>query len=75
VHFNSTIPSHASYLVHQAIGRDKAQTLYYLTITQYLTSTATFANAAEATMQACASLYDASTCEQVKGAFREVGML
>jgi aureolysin len=75
VHFNSTIPSHASYLIHEAIGRDKAQTLYYLTLIQFLTSQATFSSAAHATMEACATLFDTGTCDQVKGAFEQVGML
>lgn len=75
VHYNSTIPGHASYKVFKAIGKQKAEALYYLTLTQYLTSDATFRKAAEATMSACAAKFDSATCTKVRAAFVEVGML
>lgn len=74
VHVNATIPGHASYLVAKAIGKDKAEKLYYLTLTQYLTSTSTFATAKKATVKACAQLYDAATCQAVNQAFASVGL-
>ncbi|MGZ3709951.1 MAG: M4 family metallopeptidase, partial [Bdellovibrionota bacterium] len=75
VHFNSTIPSHASYLIHEAIGREAAEQLYYITLTQNLTSQDNFKSAAEATMNTCAQLFDDSTCSAVADAFKEVGMM
>ena len=75
VHFNSTVPSHASYLIYMAIGADKAQALYYLTLTQYLNSEAVFTTAAQATMSACQAKFDAATCNTVHDIFTQVGML
>lgn len=74
VHVNSTIPGHASYLVIQAIGAEKAEKLYYATLTQFLTATSTFKVAAEATKKACAGLFDAATCTKVKESFAAVGL-
>jgi Zn-dependent metalloprotease len=80
VHYNSTIPGHAAYLVHEAIGKTKAETLYYLTLTHYLNSEATFRSSAEATLEACKALTDtgrltSNDCEATKNVFTQVGML
>lgn len=74
VHVNATIPGHASYLVVQAIGKSKAERLYYLTLTQYLNEQSNFVAAARATMSACSQIYDAATCAKVRGAFAQVGL-
>jgi Zn-dependent metalloprotease len=74
VHVNSTIPSHAAYLVAQAIGVEKAEHLYFLTLTHSLTARDGFQSAATATEEMCAHLYDAPTCGKVKAAFAEVGL-
>lgn len=75
VHFNSTVPSHASYLIYNAIGADKAQALYYLTLTQYLNSEANFTKAAQATMAACQAKFDSATCDKVHQIFVQSEML
>ena len=75
VHFNSTVASHASYLIYNAIGAEKTQILYYLTLTQYLNSAAEFATAAEATMSACNTKFDSATCGTVHQIFVNSGML
>ena len=54
--------------------------LYYLQLTHYLTSEATFKTAAQATMDACQALTDTGKlssrdCDQAKAAFVEVGMM
>lgn len=74
VHINSMIPGHASYLVVQAIGVQKAEKLYYITLTQNLTSKETFKSAKEATMGTCGQLFDAGTCGKVEQAFAKVGL-
>ncbi len=74
VHVNSTIPSHASYLVHEAIGRPRTEKLYYVVLTQYLNANADFKTAASATMSACKNLFDSDTCTKVSKAFYEVGL-
>ncbi|MFI5391208.1 MAG: M4 family metallopeptidase, partial [Bacteriovoracales bacterium] len=80
VHHNSTIPSHASYLIHQAIGKAKTEALYYLTLTQFLTSESDFKEAAGATLEACKMLINqkhmtSADCSTVKNVFTQVGML
>jgi Zn-dependent metalloprotease len=75
VHHNSTIPSHASYLIYQAIGAEKTEALYYLTLTHFLTSEASFEQAAQATLSACHAKFDTDTCDQVRKAFVKTGML
>ncbi len=74
VHINATIPGHASYLVTQAIGKEKAQKLYYATLTHYLRETSTIQEAADATLQACSQMYDQNICQSVKTAFEQVGL-
>jgi bacillolysin len=75
VHFNSTVPSHASYLIYNAIGPEKTQALYYLTLTQYLNSEANFTKAAQATLAACQAKFDSATCDQVRDIFVQSEML
>jgi Zn-dependent metalloprotease len=74
VHVNSTIPSHASYLVTKSIGIEKAEKLYYATLMHFLPNRANFRAARKATLSACASLYDEETCMEVRKAFQEVGL-
>lgn len=75
VHYNSTVPSHASYLIYQAIGAQKTEALYYLTLTQYLGSEANFAKAAEATLAACKVKFDEATCTKVREIFVQTEMM
>jgi Zn-dependent metalloprotease len=73
VHINATLPGHASYLIAQAIGRPKAEKLYYTVMTQYLRETSTFADSFAATRQVCPKLFDVITCAQVNKAIETVG--
>jgi Zn-dependent metalloprotease len=76
VHFNSTIPGHASYLVYQAIGKSKAELLYYTVLTQNLSATDDFKSTAQVTLNTCTQLnFSSSDCEQVKKAYTQVGIL
>jgi len=75
VHVNSTIPSHAAYLVYQAIGQERAEKLYYTTLTQNLTAMETFKSAAEALQNTCTQLeMGDSVCDKVKEAMAKVGL-
>lgn len=74
VHINATIPGHASYLVVQAIGQAKAEQIYYLALTQYLTATMDFHGARDQTVKACQALYPTATCQEVVAAFAQVGL-
>jgi Zn-dependent metalloprotease len=74
VHINSGIPSHAAYLVAQALGREKMEQIYYRAMTQYLTPEADFQAAADATGRAASDLYGADGLRAVQAAFAQVGI-
>lgn len=73
VHVNSTIASHAAYLVVQKIGKSAAEQLYYTTLTQKLTATSTLKSAAQSTVETCALMFDQKTCSEVADALLEAG--
>jgi len=74
-HFNATVPGHTSFLISRAIGTARTEVMYYLALSQFLNSTATFNDSALATLAACQRLYDSATCGQVQAIFLETGML
>lgn len=76
VHTNSGIPSRASVLIVQALGKEKTQRLYYNVLTQRLTATSNFHDARLATEAACQEMFGAKTkdCAAVTQAFDTVGM-
>lgn len=74
VHINSGISNFAFYLLAEGgehhlggsmegIGRDKAARIYYLALTEYMTSSTDFAGAREATIAAASELYGADSRE------------
>jgi Zn-dependent metalloprotease len=76
VHFNSTIPGHASYLVTQALGKAKAETLYYTALTQNLTANDNFQSAAKAIIETCEQLaFSQRECSQVREVYKDLGMI
>lgn len=74
VHGNSTIFSHGAYLVFEAIGKEKAEQVMYLAMTQFMTPISGLRSAARAAGKACDKLYDAETCGKVRDAFGKVGL-
>lgn len=74
VHINSGIPSHAAYLVAQAVGKQKMEQIYYRTMTQYLSPDSDFRDAALATIRAATDLYSAQEVRAVTSAFTQVGI-
>jgi bacillolysin len=88
VHVNSTIPSHAAYLlaeggVHQRsgirvhpIGRDRLGAIWYRALTLYLGPRASFADFAAATRAAAVDLYGAGSLPagSTDEAWRAVGL-
>lgn len=74
VHINSGIPSHAAYLVAQALGNDKTSQICFRALTQYLTPDATFLDAARATVRAAQELYGQGDANAVDRAFGQVGL-
>lgn len=76
VHINSGIPNWAFYKFATAIGRDKAQKVYYKTLTSYLNKSSQFIDLRRAVIQAATDFYGASSAEvnAAKTAFDEVGI-
>ncbi len=82
VHHNSTVFSHAAYLVAMGgsfnhctitgLGRAKQEQIFYRALTSYLTASATFNQAYTALITACGDLYSATDCKEVKKALKAV---
>lgn len=75
VHINSGITNHAHYLLARAIGREKTEQIAYRALTQYLTPSADFVDAANASVRAAQDLFgDGADVEAVRQAFAQVGI-
>ncbi|MCM2278784.1 MAG: M4 family metallopeptidase [Oligoflexia bacterium] len=74
VHLNATIPGHASYLVVNAIGRQKAEILYYSVLTQGIAPRDGFKQAGAQTRLFCRRMFDKATCAKVDAALAKTGM-
>lgn len=75
VHINSGIPNYVHYLMAQAIGREKTEQIAYRTITQYLTPSSDFVDAANASVRAAADLYgQGADAAAVQRAYAQVGI-
>ena len=76
VHANSGIPNKAAYNVAAAIGKDKMEQIWYRALTDYLTSSSQFSDARDASVQAAADLYGATSAEvlAVDSGFAAVGI-
>ncbi|MGX0076169.1 M4 family metallopeptidase [Staphylococcus warneri] len=74
VHTNSGIPNKAAYLTIKRIGKDKAEQIYYRTLTHYLSSNSDFEDAKKSLHQAALDLYDKSTADQVNQSWEDVGV-
>jgi bacillolysin/thermolysin len=74
VHVNSGIPNLAAYLVAQAIGLEKAEQVFYRAMTQYLSPSADFSDAARATIRAAQDLYGNTEGNAIRQAFAQVGV-
>ncbi len=86
VHINSTVPSHAAYLMAMggsfngcsvsAIGRAKEEKIAYRAYDMYMTTSSNFNAAYNAFIDACGTMYGygSSTCVQVKKALQAAQM-
>ena len=78
VHINSGIPNHAFYLAATAVGGyawEKVGRVWYVTLTERLTSTAQFADAAIATVEVARDLFGGEVERAVTDAWTQVGVL
>ncbi len=76
VHVNSGIGNYAYYLFATAVGKDKAEQVYYRALTEYLTKTSQFIDLRIAVIQSAKDLYGNSAQEAIKAAdaFDAVGV-
>lgn len=77
VHANSGIPNHAAALIVQAIGKEKAEKLYFAVLTKRLRPRSDFADARRQTEHECSMMFDgpdSTECQAVSKAFDEVKM-
>ncbi len=76
VHINNSIGSHAYYLYATAVGKEKAEQVFYLALTEYLTKTSQFIDFRIAVVQAARDLHgDPSTeVDEANKAFDAVGI-
>lgn len=77
VHINSGIPNKAYYLYATAIGKDKAEQVYYRTLETYLTANSQFIDLRLGVIQAATDLYGENSQEvqEAINAFEAVGIL
>lgn len=76
VHFNSGIPNRAYYLMATDIGKDKAEQIYYLALTDYLTRNSQFIDLRIAVLEAADVISDvnANDIADIANAFAAVGI-
>jgi bacillolysin len=76
VHINSGIPSYAYYLFATAIGKEKAERVFYRTLTTYLSASSQFADLRIGSNLACEELYGKGSTEDsaLAKAFDSVGL-
>lgn len=75
VHINSGIPNHAFYLFATAVGKDKAEKVYYRALSNYLTKSSQFVDCRIAVIKATTDLYGTSEVNAAKKAFDDVGII
>jgi len=76
VHTNSGIPSKAYYNIATAIGKDKAERIFYRTLTVYLDTNSSLEDARAAALQSATDLYGDGSAEYngVRDGFNAVGL-
>ncbi len=76
VHLNSGIPNKAAYLISDAVGKERAEKIYYRALTMYVTKNSQFVDARFAVAQAAEDLYGPDSFEVtvVGEGFNSVGI-
>jgi len=76
VHVNNSIPSYAYYLFATAVGKEKAELVFYKTLTTYLSASSQFADLRIGSCLACEELYgkESAECKSLATAFDSVGI-
>ncbi|MEZ4985910.1 MAG: M4 family metallopeptidase [Saprospiraceae bacterium] len=74
VHINSGIPNRAYYLFATAVGKDKAERVFYRALDSYLTRSSRFLDLRAAVVQSCLDLYGQTEANAAITAFNTVGI-
>lgn len=75
VHINSGIPNWAFFKFATAVGKDKAEKVYYRALSNYLTKSSKFVDCRVAVVKATQDLYGDTEVAAARKAFDEVGIL
>jgi len=75
VHINSGIPNHAFFLFATAVGKEKAEKVYYRALNLYLTKSSKFVDCRVAVVKAAGDLYGQTEVNAARKAFTDVGIL
>lgn len=77
VHINSSIPGHAYYLFASVVGKEKAERVFYHTLTTYLSASSQFVDLRIGAKLACEDLHGKDSPEMTAliAAFDSVGIL
>ncbi len=77
VHINSSIPGHAYYLFASVVGKEKAEHVFYRTLTTYLSASSQFVDLRTGARLACEDLHGKESPEMAAliAAFDSVGIL
>jgi Zn-dependent metalloprotease len=77
VHINSGIPNHAFYLFanNAAVGKDKAEQVYYIALTDYLVKSSQFVDLRIAVIAAATAEYGTTVANAAAAAFDQVGIV
>lgn len=74
VHINSGIPNHAFFLFANAVGKDRAEEVYYHALTTYLTRSSQFVDLRNAIEQSALDLHGPNVQAAAQDAFSQVGI-
>ncbi len=74
VHINSGIPNHAYYLFATAIGKDKAERIFYKALDDYLVASSQFVDLRIGVLKAAGDLYGQAEIDAAASAFDQVGI-
>jgi bacillolysin len=75
VHINSGIPNWAFFKFATAVGKEKAEKVYYKALTSYLTKSSKFVDCRVAVVKAATDLYGTTEANAARKAFDEVEIL
>ncbi len=75
VHINSGIPNKAFYNYAQAVGKEKAERVYYRALSRYLTQSSRFTDCRAAVVKSAQELYGVTEANAAREAFNKVGIV